>query len=332
MSMERGQIKKLYIIYILEIMKKYSDADHHLQQQDIIRYMEKDHGIVCERKTVSRNLSDLMDAGYEIEHDSSGYYLADREFEDSELRLLIDSVLASKYIPKRQSADLIKKLIAQSSVYFKKRVKHIYSLDNMERAESNELFWNIECIGDAIEHNRQVAFYYNKYGTDKKLHRTRKEKHVVNPYYIAIANGKYYLVANNDKYSDVTHFRIERISKIEIVDRPRKPKEMVEDFKDGQDLSRHMLEHVYMFSGKASRVILKVQPDGINDVIDWLGRDVNIREEEDHLIVDTVTNLQSMKYWAVQFGEKVEVLQPVSLREDIRKMVASINEKYSTDR
>lgn len=327
--MSRGEVKKLYILYILEILKKYSDMDHKLRQQDIISYMERDYGVVCERKAISRNISDLMSAGYEIEHDGGGYYYDGRAFEDSELRLLIDSVLASRHIPAKQAADLIQKLIGQAGVHFKKSVRHIYSLDNMERTENKELFWTLECIGEAIDENRQIAFYYNKYGEDRKLHRTTESKHVVNPYYVVIANGKYYLVGNNNKYDDVTHFRLERISSAEILESVRKPKEQVTDFKDGQGLSRHMLEHVYMFSGPSQRVILRVGPDGINDVIDWLGRDVGIRRKGDFLLVDTVTNKQAMKYWAVQFGEKVEVLQPADLREDIRKMVAAMNEKYN---
>ena len=326
--MERGEIKKLYILYILEILKRYSDADHRLTQQDIIRYMEKDYGAVCDRKTISRNIGDLMEAGYEIEHDRQGYSFDGRTFEDSELRLLIDSVMASRYIPKKHADDLVSRLIEQSGVHFKKRIRHIYSLDNMERAERNELFWNLECIGDAIEDNRQIAFYYNKYGEDKKLHRTTERKHVVNPYYITIANGRYYLVGNNDKYSDITHFRMERISDVEILEDIRRPKEEITDFKDGQGLSKHMLEHVYMFSGPSVRVMLKVGADGINDCIDWLGRDVGIRKEDDFFIVDTVTNKQAIKYWAVQFGEKVEVLSPPDLREDIRRMVETMCEKY----
>ena len=327
--MSRGEIKKLYILYILEILQKYSDIDHKLRQQDIIDYMKRDYDVICERKTVSRNLGDLIDAGYEIEHDSDGYYFDGRTFEESELRLLIDSVLASRYIPRKQAASLIDKLIGQASIYFKNRVKHVYSLDNMERAENNELFWNLECIGEAIEADSKIAFFYNKYGADRKLHRTTDKKHLVNPYYIAVANGRYYLVGNNDRYDDVTHFRIERISSIEITDSARKPKEQLRDFRDGQGLSKHMLEHVYMFSGESARVILKVRPDGINDVIDWLGRDVGIRGEGDYLLVDTVTNKQAMKYWAVQFGEKVEVLEPPDLREAVGKMVTAMNDRYS---
>jgi len=332
--MSRGEIKKLYIIYILEILKKYSDADHRLRQQDIIKYMELDYGAPCERKTISRNIADLVDAGFEIEQDSRGYYYDGRDFEDSELRMLIDSVLASKYIPKKQSASLIDRLVNQSSRYFKKRVRYIHSFDNSEQSENKELFWTLECIDDAIENDKQVAFYYNKYGADKKLHKTRDTKHIVNPYYVGIANGRYYLIGNNDKYENTTNFRIERITDIEILDSKRKPKDEIADFKDGQDMAKHMLEHVYMFSGKSAGVILKVDPKGINDVIDWLGKDIGIRKEKDSdfLIVDTVTNMQAMKYWAVQFGEVVEVLEPQELREQVKETIEKISNKYKDDK
>ena len=82
-----GQAKKLYIMYILEILKKYSDDRHRLRQQDIIDIMKKDYDVSCERKAVARNISDLQELGYDIETDG-GYYLAERDFEDSELRLL----------------------------------------------------------------------------------------------------------------------------------------------------------------------------------------------------------------------------------------------------
>jgi len=332
--MSRGEIKKLYIIYILEILKKYSDVDHRLRQQDIIKYMELDYGAPCERKTISRNIADLVDAGFEIEKDGKGYYYDGRDFEDSELRLLIDSVLASKHIPKKQSADLIKKLMNQSSVYFKNRVKYIHSFDKAEAYENNELFWTLECIDDAIENDKQIAFYYNKYGEDKKLHKTKDTKHVVNPYYVGIANGRYYLIGNNDKYENTTNFRIERITGIEILDSKRKPKEKIADFKDGQDMSKHMLEHVYMFSGKSAGVILKVDPKGINDVIDWLGKDIGIRKDKDSdfLLVDTVTNMQAMKYWAVQFGEIVEVLEPQELRDEVKAALEKISSKYNNQK
>lgn len=325
--MSDGQIKKLYIIYILEILRKYSDDEHKLRQQDIIDIMKRDYNISCERKAIARNIGDLQDLGYEIESDG-GYYLAQREFEDSELRLLIDSVLASRYIPARQAKDLINKLTEQSNIYFKKQVRHVSNIEKMEHTVS-QLFYTIEIISRAIEDNRKVQFFYNRYDESKTLCRTSKDKHLVNPYQIVVANGRYYLIGNVDKYSNSTHFRIEKISDVEITDMQVKPVNEVEEFKNGLNLPQHMAEHVYMFSGNSQLIRMRVLDKGINDVIDWLGKDIQItKESENTFLIDVRANPQAMKYWALQFGEKAEILLPERLRDEMRELVKKIYDKY----
>lgn len=325
--MSSGQAKKLYIMYILEILKKYSDDRHRLKQQDIIDIMKKDYDVACERKAVARNISDLQELGYDIET-GGGYYLAERDFEDSELRLLIDSVLASRYIPAKQAKDLVDRLAGQSNIYFKKQVRHVSNIEKMEHT-AGQLFYTIEVLSQAIEDNRKVKFFYNRYDETKTLKKTSREKHLVNPYQIVVANGRYYLIGNMDKYSNSTHFRVEKISDVEITDMSAKPVREVDEFQNGLNLPKHMAEHVYMFSGKSQLVRLRVSESGINNVIDWLGSDIQItRESKDTLLVDVTANPQAMKYWAVQFGEKVEILLPEALREEVRELVTKIYNKY----
>ena len=329
--MADGRIKKLYLVYILEILKNYSDCDHRLLQKDIIDYLRREYGVDCERKAISRNIGNLQDLGYEIEYDN-GYYLAARAFEDSELRLLIDSVLASRHIPKKQAKDLIGKLANQSNVYFKNQVRHVYNIDSMDHDNGNELFYAIDVICEAIEKKRQIRFYYNKYGPDKKLYHTTKERHLVNPYQIVVANGKYYLIGNVDKYDNVTHFRIERISRISIEESPAKAASAVTELKSGLNLPRHMLEHIYMFSGPSVCVSLRVSRSALSDTIDWLGREIEIgpekAESEESFIVRARVNENAIKYWALQFGQGVEVLEPPTLREQIKNIIKEMAKKY----
>ena len=125
--MSSGQAKKLYIMYILEILKKYSDDRHRLKQQDIIDIMKKDYDVACERKAVARNISDLQELGYDIET-GGGYYLAERDFEDSELRLLIDSVLASRYIPAKQAKDLVDRETIENATPSESEVSELFTV------------------------------------------------------------------------------------------------------------------------------------------------------------------------------------------------------------
>ncbi len=326
----KGQIKKLYIVQILDILKKYSDCDHTLQQKDIIRLMRRDFGVECERKAISRNIENLKDMGFDIEYDK-GYYLVERPFEESELRLLVDGILASRYIPMKQAKELIEKLTAQSNIYFKKKVKHISCIINMEHEDSNELFYNIEVLSQAIEENKQVLFYYKKYDIQKRLVNTTLHKHRVNPYQIVLANGKYYLVANIDKYDNVIHFRVERISGIEITDLVRKDSKCLDEMQNGFDLPRHMLEHIYMFGGESKRIKLRIKNEAVNDILDWLGTDIDIiPETENNTFTVTVkANEKAMKYWALQFGESVTILEPESLKMSILEAVDTIYQNYT---
>lgn len=163
---------KLALVRILQILEQYSDFDHPLKQQDIIDYLDKDYGIAIERKAVGRNLSLLKEAGYDIASDRRGSYLAERTFDDSELRMLIDGVLASRHITAKHSKELIERLCSLSNKYFRSHVKNIWSVNEWSKTDNQALFYNIEIVDAAIEQGKQIAFCYNKYGADKKLHKT----------------------------------------------------------------------------------------------------------------------------------------------------------------
>lgn len=310
--------KKLIILYILEILKHYSDAEHPLRQDDIIRFIRADYGMDCERKAIARNITSLREFGYDIPYEN-GYYLREREFEDSELRLLIDGVLCSRHIPGEQGRQLIEKLSALSSQYFRKNLRHVCNISQMPHTPNKELFYTIDVLDDAIEQQKQVSFYYNKYGMDKKLHHVHEFKATVNPYQMVTANGRYYLIGNIQKFDNIVHWRLDFITEIEPLDTPAKPKEQVKGMEHGLDLPRHLAEHIYMFSGESVHVKMRVKAGIISDVIDWFGMDIAITpENEDYCIVQLNVNQNAMYYWALQYGEFVEVMEPEELKNWIK--------------
>ena len=203
--------KKMVIINILDILKRYTDENHKLSQKQIADILKNEYNTVVERKTIKRNIMNLIEFGYEIEYTEtvryiknkegikeensiySDFYLA-REFTDSELRLLIDSLLFNRYLPARQCKEMIKKIENLSNEHFKSRVKHIQNLpDNMPR--NNQVFFTLEVLDEAISKGRKVEFTYNEYGTDKKLHPRKSEPYVINPYQMVAVNDKYYLIS-----------------------------------------------------------------------------------------------------------------------------------------
>lgn len=114
-TMYTKQPKKMIIINILDILKRYTDENHRLSQREIMDILEREYDMKVDRKAVKRNLMNLIDFGYQVEYSESirqgkngeeeiiftDWYL-EKDFTDSELRLLIDSLLFSKHIPYSQ--------------------------------------------------------------------------------------------------------------------------------------------------------------------------------------------------------------------------------------
>ena len=346
------QSKKLLPMNILDILRKYTDEDHRLSQKEIVDILKKEYSISADRKAVKRNLMHLIDFGYDIEYSEtirmvpnsktgaleessilSDFYLV-RDFSDGELRLLIDSLLFSKHIPYNQCKDLIEKLEGLSNKYFQSRVKHIRTMPN-KSPKNQQLFLTIETLDEAITHGRQVSFNYNTYAVDKKLHPKLNEegnpkKYVINPYQIAATNGRYYLICNYDKCSNVSNYRLDRITNITLLDTPIKPSGMVKGLENGFDLPKHMAEHIYMFTGESATVTFHAKKYLVSEIIDWFGTDITFFDEnEDEVSVRVTVNLTAMRKWALQYALHVTVLSPKNLVDEIKKDIQEAAKNYS---
>lgn len=321
--------KKMLNILILNILKEYSDEDHRLTQQEIIRLLKSKHGIECDRRSVKNNILCLIEADYDISMED-GYYLRTRDFQDAELRMLIDSVLFSRNLTQSQANSLIESLKSFGNRYFSAKVGHICSLPDLYHADNKQLWYALDAINDAITEKKKISFVYNSYGLDFKLHSKREEPYIVNPYQLVASNGRYYLIGNYDKYDDVSHYRVDRMTDVKILDEKVKPKDKVIEFTRGYNLPKHMAEHIYMFNGPCARVKLLVPKTMMNDMVDWFGKDFRIlkADVEGMMEVSVNCNEQAMFYWALQYGEHVEVLKPDALRNKLRNAISSMQKKY----
>ena len=160
-------------ICLLEILREYSDEEHILAMRDIIQKMNALYDLKPDRRTVYSALSLLIDLGYDIsmyEDNGIGYYLRNREFEQSEILLLTDAVYSFPFIPAKQSEGLISKLQKQLSVHKRKQYRHLTVVRQEKKTNNRQVFLNIELFDEAIQKKKQVSFSYLQYGTDKVLH------------------------------------------------------------------------------------------------------------------------------------------------------------------
>lgn len=319
--------KKLALIRVLQVLEKYSDIDHPIKHEKIVEILNSEYNLVIERKAIGRNISLLNEAGYEIETTKKGSYLVERTFDDSELKLLIDGVLSSKHITPKHSKELIEKLCNLTNKYFKKNVKNIYSVHDWNKTENVAVFYNIEVIDNAIDLDKQIKFDYNKYGVDKKMHRSAT--HELSPYQMILHNQRYYLMGYNEKYGHVQYFRMDRITNIELLEKTRTPIKTVEGFEKGIDYKRFSQSMPYMFYDEPQIIELYSTEWIIDQVIDWFGKDITIKKQEDgRYLVRLKASINAMEYWSMQYLNAVEILQPTELRNRIKNNLKQASEKY----
>lgn len=340
------QSKNMLALQILDVLRKHSDTDHRLSQQDIKGLLETEHQVRVDRGTIRRNLFNLVDYGYDLEwteivrRDKQGeefnictdWYLL-RMFDHSQLRLLIDSIFFSRYIPRGASAEMIDKLLSLGSRHFKVGVSNMRSLQ--EHAFTNpQLFYTIDVLDEAIQKRVQVKFEYNSVGLDKKLMPRRNKngsiiQYHVNPYGMVVANGRHYLIGNNHRHSNYAHFRIDRITDIHLTEQGVKPMGEVSGLEHGLNLPRHMIEHLYMFSDESVHADFLIPINMMDSVVDWFGTSVNNQAaEENQVKISVRVNRSAMRYWALQYARYVTVLSPHDLVEDIKQDLISALDRY----
>ena len=339
--MAGDKAKNSLILNILNVLREHSDSEHPLTQEKIIEYINDEYGMDVERKSIRRNIDNLIDLGYAINYStkrkgSSGgtgesktdiYF--ESEFDDSELKFLIDGLIFSKYITKKQRDDLINKLKKQTSEYFNFRTEHILS-EKETREVNEEIFFNIAQIDDAIKLGKRIEFNRCEYDINKKLKlvkdkETNKTKvYNVIPFSIAASQGRYYLICKYDKYDDISNLRIDRIKNIKILD------EDIDSNVRAIELNKHMREHIYMMGGESGNVSFDFNKSILTDVIDWFGTKIMLKENKDGTInAQGTINFKAMKFWALQYGDNVKVLLPKSVVDDIKSTIKILNKNYN---
>ena len=323
---------RLTALKVLEILRYGSDKRHPLTLQKIASRLAEEfdstgNSTRGNRHTARAYVEALQENDYPIVRTNRGYYL-EPDFEDSELRMLIDSVLFSN-LPHNTAKKLIEKLKKLGNKQFKLKVRHVYNLSSFKRSDNEQIMNSIDVISDAIGTHKKISFIYNSYGTDFKLHPRRKEPYKVSPFQMVTTNGRYYLITNTDGYDNISHYRIDRMTDVKILDEPAlellSKNNPITDCVSGLNLPKHMAEHIYMFSGKSIRVKFWTDTFMMDCLVDWFGRDFRIlQNQDDAILVEVNVNEHAIKYWIMQFGEYVEVVTPVTLREEIFKTAEKI--------
>ena len=315
-------------LLILKILEQYSDEKNPLTYQKIINRMEDDFNETCDRRTVANHIKTLQNFGYDIIKSNRGFYI-EREFEDSELRLLIDSVLFSKNISRNQAKRIIDKLKNLGGKRFNFKVPHVFNLTSLRYSENKDIMRTVDAINDAINLRKKILFTYNKFVREKNFFKLTPQKiFQASPYQMVTANGFYYLIANADGCENLAHYRIDKMTDVKIISEGIAPRRYVKEIAcGGLNLPQHLAEHIYMFNGESIWAKFWISEKIIDAFVDGFGtgKDFKIlRETAEKFLIEVKVNFDAMKFWAMQFGENIEIISPTKLREEIKSAAEKI--------
>ncbi len=320
-------------IYILNVLKKYSDEEHMLSATEIGKKVKEIYDVEIDSRTIRRNINLLK---YKLDYDIStrdengkGYYITrnpDTDFEPGEVRAIIDNFSYANYIVPSIAKDIIQKCKNMQNIYENEKLKNYQIYANDNKTENQEVIKNIEDITDSIFNNNKIKFEYWKYVITNKLEKQIVSNPTVSPYAIIYNKQEFYLIGIKEGQDKFYHYRLDRMKNIKKLNDKitiKRTKSQIKDFAEST---------VEMFGGKKDEVEAICHMCLLDAVFDIFGKNITIEKisgDNEHfkLIVDT--NTLGFKMWAMRNIDLVEVKRPISLREEMKKVVEEANKKYN---
>lgn len=329
---------KLKLLYIKDYLERHSDELHPVGGEELLG-MLAEKGITCERKAVYSDVQTLRDADYEVfrvKAPKNGYYLATRTFELPELRLLIDAVQAANFITPKKTKELIEKIGTLCSEHQAADLRRQVFIENRVKNNNEEIYYNIDVINKAIQAGRKISFLYGKRRLDGETHQVEVEekRFVVSPYALVWSGDHYYLVCNNAKYNNLMHTRIDRMKKVELTNARVRSYAEVSPYRLFFDAADYAGKLFNMFSGDVQQLELICSDEILEEILDRFGAGATLSrcgDEPRFRLKTKAVVSDGLVSWVMQFADKIEVVEPRSLRDQMKSRAEAVLAVYQRE-
>ena len=323
--------QKQKMLYLVKIFSEETDDRHFLTMPEIIQKLA-DYGVNADRKTLYQDIDELRKFGFDIltvkEKRSYYYYLGSREFELAELKLLVDSVQSARFMTGKKSDQLIGKLESLVSKHEASKLHRQVIIAGRVKGDNETIYYNVDRIHDAISEDRQIRFRYYDWNLKKeKIPRYDGMWYKMSPWALMWDDEMYYLVVYDAKYDKVTHYRVDKMKDIEILEDAREGKEAFTEF----NLAHYTGTLFGMFAGEETRVTLEAANYMIGVMIDRFGRDIIITPVDDDHFRITVSVAVSSHFlgWIMSLDGDVRIIGPDSVVEQMQDKIKKLSGQYN---
>ncbi len=329
------QNNKLKILIMYQLLEKYSDEDNPLSTTELVEMLEE-RGIKCERKSIYADIEALNEFGCDImavKTPKRGYFMASRKFETPEVMLLIDAVKSAGFITPKKTKSLVEKLkTLLSDGQADDMESQVYVDAQSSKCDNEEIYIIIDRLHSAIMQKKKVKFIYKRRSIDMMNLKKHTEKtFIVSPYALIWKNDHYYLVCNYPKYDNLMNLRIDRMKRLEILERPSRPFSEVSTYKNEFDTQDYSSKMFNMFSGAECEVTLRCKLHLQEEMLDRFGPSIPLTAVDITHFETTVraTLSDGLVSWIMQYGCDIEVVTPNELIEMIKAKSRSILMVYN---
>ncbi len=318
------------LLLIARILYEQTEEGHGLSGEEIISCLSE-YGIKEERKTLYKDIDCLRKLGHDIIAFRNGrntlYHIGERHFELSELRLLIDAVLASHSITGKKTQELIRKLEYFAGKTDAESLNRDICISNQRKAENNTIYYSVNDLHLAIRDDEQITFRYLQWTTEKKaVPKYNNKTYEVSPWALIFDHEYYYLIGYDQQKQEMRHYRIDKMKNLTRVKKPRLGRA---DFMK-YDMESFSQSTFNMFDGPLTGVTLRAKDSLVGVMIDRFGKDIPIHENGDGTFDFTVDIRLSDPFlgWLVGIGKGVEITKPAEVREKMRELLEGIGKMY----
>ena len=321
---------KLKTLYIMKILLEKSDEDHVLSAVDLENQLKRYGFDSVDRKTIYNDIDTLREYGLDIlqmKGAKTGYYLASRDFELPELKLLVDAVQSSKFITTKKSENLINKLKQLTCESEAKQLQRNVFIYNRPKAGNETIYYNVDKIHTAILKNKKIIFKYSEWTIQKELQAKKDgEQYLVSPWSLTWDSENYYLIAYDEKTNQIKHYRVDKMRQTELIKEHRVGKEEFKNF----DLGSFAKKTFFMYGGRDEGVTLLCHNDLAGVIIDRFGKDVMIMPVGDnHFHVSVLVAVSPQFFgWVTGVGNHMHIEGPGRVKEEYKEYLQGIVKRY----
>lgn len=331
--------QKLKLLYLMKILLERTDEEHTLTVTEMIAALEE-FGIKAERKSIYDDIEALQMYGLDLcsrKSRTTSYYVASRDFELPELKLLVDAVQSSKFITHKKSNELIKKVEGLTSSHQARLLQRQVFVANRVKTMNESIYYNIDKIHAAISAGRKISYLYFEWTVDfsareklRKQNRKGGARYAISPWALTWDDENYYMIGFDAEANKIKHYRVDKMSDIRLTSEERDGQEHFERF----DMAVYARKVFSMYGGVEETVRLRFANFLAGVVVDRFGRDVFLTPDDgDHFII-TIKAEVSPQFlsWVFAFGPDVKILSPQSVIDRFRDWSFQATAQYEEER